>query len=246
MKLTIAVISKYPDVDKRFLRSLSFGDEIIVIYSENKDTKQDQDKNIRLLPHPLKSDFSQQRNYAISEAKGDWIFFVDTDEIVSDNLKNEIIKSIESNEYQGYFMRRIDLCFHQPFLHGETGDIEILRLAKRKAGKFTRSVHEYWKIKGAVGTLVHPLYHNKDHFISEFLSRISLYGPSDSLELNQENKSFSYFRLLIYPKAKFIVNYFIKLGFLDGLPGLFQAYLMMIQSLSVRVFQWIFLKSSIN
>lgn len=246
MKLTVAVISKYPDVDKAFLRSLAFGDEIIVIYSEKKEFKQDRDGKVRLLFHPLKADFSQQRNYAISEAKGDWIFFVDTDEIVGDNLKKEIIEAIESKDNQGYYIKRVDLCFHQPFLHGETGDIEILRLARRKAGKFSRSVHEYWQIKGTVGKLVHPLYHNKDHFISEFMSRISLYGPSDSFELDRESKSFNYFRLLVYPKAKFIVNYFVKLGFLDGLPGLFQAYLMMIQSLSVRVFQWIFLKSSIN
>ena len=40
------------------------------------------------------------------------------------------------------------------------------------------------------------------------------------------------------PLAKFIFNYKMKLGFLDGCLGLFQAYLMSVQSLSVRVFQW--------
>jgi len=64
------------------------------------------------------------------------------------------------------------------------------------------------------------------------------YSPLDAGQLSQENKPFTYWRLQFNPKAKFIQNYFLKLGFLDGYLGLFQAYLMSVQSLTVRVFQW--------
>ena len=56
--------------------------------------------------------------------------------------------------------------------------------------------------------------------------------------LTIEGKPFSWFRLLFYPLAKFKLNYIFKAGFLDGTAGLFLAYLLAVQSLSVRVFQW--------
>ena len=67
---------------------------------------------------------------------------------------------------------------------------------------------------------------------------MALYGQIDSKILVSEHKPFSWFRLFIYPLAKFKQNYLFKAGFLDGTAGLFQAYLLAVQSLSVRVFQW--------
>jgi hypothetical protein len=67
---------------------------------------------------------------------------------------------------------------------------------------------------------------------------MNYYAGIDAQVLGKEGKPFSWFRLFIYPSAKFIANYFFKGGVLDGLPGLFLAYLMAVQSLTVRVFQW--------
>jgi hypothetical protein len=114
----------------------------------------------------------------------------------------------------------------------------MLRLGRKDTGKFVRPVHEVWKIKGRVGELLSPLYHIKDNFISQFTGRMSAYSQIDSQVLTKEGKPFSYFRLLFYPKAKFYLNYFFKAGFMDGLAGFFQAYLMSVQSLTVRIFQW--------
>jgi len=121
--------------------------------------------------------------------------------------------------------------------HGETGSTKLLRLAKKSAGQFSRSVHETWNIKGRVGELKTPLLHLKENFISRFINRIGHYGPIDSLSLTKEGKPFSWFRLFVYPPAKFIHNYVVRRGVQDGLLGLFHAYLMSVQSLSVRIFQ---------
>ncbi len=220
MTITAIIITNQEKLNKFLLESLSFVDEVIVVIDSSV------------------IDFAAQRNFALAKSTSDWVLFVDDDEYVGQELAREIPLTIASSKEAAFLIKRLDVVFHQTLSHGETGHIKMVRLARRNAGKFIRPVHEIWKINGRVGELQSPLYHIKDHFISEFIGRMSHYGQIDSQILTQEDKPFSYFRLLFYPKAKFFQNYLFKLGFLDGLVGFFQAYLMSIQSLTVRVFQW--------
>ncbi len=235
--LTTIILSKTPEINKLLLESVNFTDKIIVLIDSKEGALKTEGKIIYLY-HPLNADFSAHRNFALKYAKSDWALFVDEDEVVSTELAREIQIALNNPSAQGYQIRRIDLCFHQPLLHGETGNSHLLRLGKVSEGKFVRKVHEFWKIKGSIDKLESPLYHLKNHFISEFLPRVEMYGAIDAEALETENKPFSYFRLLVNPKAKFLLNFVLKFGFLDGYAGLFQAYLMSVQSLSVRVFQW--------
>jgi len=237
MKITTAIIAKSEKIDKLVLDAVSFSDEIIIVVDSPV-------KNLRVTGEtrhcfrPLADDYASQRNFALKNAQNDWVLFIDDDEYAGTELAREIQELDPKTPNSGFLMRRTDVCFHQPLLHGETGNTKLLRLGKRTAGKFVRPVHETWEINGKIGELLSPLYHIKDNFVSEFIGRMSFYCPIDADALVKENKPFSYWRLFIYPKAKFIQNYFGKFGFLDGIVGLFFAYLMSVQSLTVRVFQW--------
>lgn len=223
MKISVVVLSRSGKVNKKILSPLSFADELIIWNS---------------VEHKLNNDFATHRNNALSKAKGEWVLFVDDDEYVSKQLKAEIISAINEDQFDGFLIKRQDLIFHQVVSHGEIGEIKILRLAKKDAGKFKRPVHEYWEVNGRVGILKNPLYHLKDGFIGSFISKMNEYCEIDSKELKNEGKRFSCPRLIINPLGKFMQNYFWKLGLLDGYVGLFSAYLMSVQSLTVRVFQW--------
>jgi glycosyltransferase involved in cell wall biosynthesis len=238
MTLTVAIISGTKDIPIQTMKSVSFADEIIVIIDGKQDKKPFINGKIKFFNHPLNYDFATQRNYALSKSKSEWILFVDTDEYVSKELALEIRQVIKTKKVKAFLIPRKDVVFYDVLGFGETGKIKILRLAQKNAGKFTRSVHETWQIAGPIGHIQAPLYHHKDHFVSEFSDRIANYGPLDAKELESEKKPFSYFRLIFFPKAKFIQNYIFRLGFMDGTSGLFLAYLLAIQSLSVRIFQW--------
>lgn len=250
MKLSAVIITNRLEINPLLLKSIAFADEIVIVIDSPSviptrlPAGRAPTRNPTLTPptkiffRPLNHDFASQRNFALEKAKSDWVLFVDDDEYVGSELAGEIISAIKNKKFIGYLLHRQDVVFHQPLFHGETGNLRILRLAKRTAGKFQRSVHEVWKVSGRVGELSSPLYHNKDHFVSEFIGRILHYGQIDSQMLTAEGKPFSWFRLLINPLAKYKFNYLFKAGFLDGTAGLFQAYLMGVQSLSVRVFQW--------
>lgn len=237
MNVSSIIISKSEKIDKKLLQSLSFSNEIIIVvdsFIRQPIIK----KKTKIYFHPLAGDFASQRNFALKQTKNNWVLFVDDDEYVSTELAREILALKNKTKKSGFYINRIDVCFHQPLLHGETGHTKIIRLANKNAGQFVRPVHEFWRLRGRIGELSAPLYHIKDTFISEFIGRMTQYSDIDSDILTQENKPFTYWRLLLNPKAKFIQNYFCRLGILDGLAGLFQAYLMSVQSLSVRVYQW--------
>lgn len=237
MKITAIIISKTEIIDKLVIDSIKFADEIIIVVdSPVKKTKTIGNTNIYY--HPLNNDFASQRNFALGISKNEWVLFIDGDEYVGSELKREICLLNEKSSYSGFLIPRIDVCFHQPLHFGETGQTKLLRLAKKTAGIFERPVHEKWNIKGEMGELHSSLYHHKDNLISGFIGRMTQYSGIDADILNKEDKPFTYWRLLLNPKGKFIQNYIFRLGCMDGIAGLFLAYLMSIQSLTVRIFQW--------
>ena len=215
---------------KPTLDSLKFSDEILIIQDKNHPL------DSKLLHRPLSDDFSAQRNFALKKATGDWVLFIDSDEIVSPQLAKEIKRAIQKN-FSGYLIPRQDIFHTQSLRHGETGQTKLLRLAQKEAGIFTRSVHENWQVRGRVGEITASLSHHKKDLTTGFIKRMRLYGPIDSQSLDEENKPFSVFKLLFNPLGKFFLNYIVRRGFLDGLLGLFHAYLMSVQSFTVRVFQ---------
>ncbi|KKU13571.1 MAG: Glycosyl transferase family 2 [Microgenomates group bacterium GW2011_GWC2_45_8] len=219
----IVLTNKKPVEIKRTLDSVSFADEVILI----------PDRKVPL------TDFSAARNSGLSKAKNDWVLFVDDDEVVSQELATEIKAAITPPSlFSGFYIRRLDKYHGQVLHHGETGNTKIIRLGKKSAGRFFRPVHEVWKINGLVGALKNALIHERGELVAPFMDRMIRYSPLDAGQLTRENKPFTYWRLILNPKAKFILNYFLKFGFLDGYLGLFQVYLMSVQSLTVRVFQW--------
>lgn len=123
--------------------------------------------------------------------------------------------------------------------HGETGRIKLLRLAKRKAGKWQRPVHETWEISGKIGELKNPLLHFPHPTMAEFLGNINFYTTLDAQEFFRQGKKVGGWQIIAYPSGKFVVNYFLKLGFLDGMAGFLVAAMMSFHSLLVRGKLWL-------
>lgn len=219
----------------RCLQSLIWCDEIIVIddYSTDATLQIAKKYSARGYRRHLNNDWSAQRNFALKLARHDWLFYVDSDEVVPASLKKEII-SLTHRRYgtfgNGYLLRRQDIFLGRPLRHGETASVRLLRLANRRCGSWQRAVHEIWAIRGPVGELSAPLLHCRRLSITEFIDRLNQYT-------SLETPDFRYLDLT-KPKLKFIQNYFLRLGFLDGFPGFIMAYLMSLNSLIVRVKSW--------
>jgi len=180
------------------------------------------------------ADFAEERNQLIKQLKTKWVFFVDSDEKISKELLKEIKQAIKNNQYN-YQLKRQDWFLGKKLRFGETALIRFTRLIQKKTGQWQGKVHETFKSKLAIKTLKHPLIHQRDINVSQFLDRLNSYTNIRTKELLEQDQLFSLFQLLFYPPLKFIHNYIFRLGFLDGLPGLAIAFMMSLHSLFIRI-----------
>lgn len=221
------------------LASLSFCDEIIVIDDYSTDnTASIAKKNAKVFTHSLENDFSTQRNFGLEKAKGDWILFVDGDERVSKDLQKEILSVVASPTHNGYFIKRDDYFHGKLLKYGETADVKLLRLGKKEKGAWKGKVHEIWEITDEKGELTHPLQHFSHLTINTFLREINFYTDIRAKELFEKKVKVGWHHIIIYPLGKFMQNYIIKRGFLDGVEGAVMAICMSFHSFLVRGKLW--------
>ncbi len=186
----------------------------------------------------LNGDFAAQRNFGLSKTVGQWILFVDSDEIVSPKLAGEIRKAV-AIDCAGFYLKRQDWMYGRRLLHGETGSVRLVRLAKKGAGVWDRPVHETWNVKGTVGTLVNPLDHFPHPNVAQFIDEINVYSTMNAKYLYEKNIHVPWWHILAYPAAKFFVDYVWYAGFLDGTPGAIVAVMMSMHSFLTRAKLWL-------
>jgi len=216
------------------LRSINFVDEVIVIddCSQDKTIKIVQEYDCRIFKKNLENDFSKQRNFGISKAQGKWVLFVDSDEIVTKELKNEIIQVTTDvfNSTDGYFLKRRDVFLRNKLEFGEWGKNKFLRLARRKSGKWVRKVHEFWEIEGKKKTLKSELLHYPHTNLHEFINEISFFSSLHTDANFLENKKSTLFKIIFFPKIKFLQNWILRGGFKDGDSGFIISLIMSFHS----------------
>ncbi len=241
--ITAVVLTKNEDKNiVNCLDTLKWCDEIIVIDDNSKDNTAELAKRekVSVYEQSLDGNFSNQRNFGLDKAKGEWVLFVDADERVTDGLRYEIqeVTSYPLNPYNGFELKRTDVIWGKHLRHGETANASFLRLAKKDAGRWQGLVHEQWNIRGKIGKLNNSLQHFPHPTIAEFLKEINLYTDLRSKELYDKKVRANFFSIIAYPKAKFILNFFIRRGFQDGLEGFIFALMMSFHSFLVRGKLW--------
>lgn len=226
----------------RTLENLKWCDEIILVddKSTDKTTEIAKKLNAKIFAHELVDDFSVQRNYGLDKAKNDWVLFVDSDEVVSEELKEEILRCVQDdNNINGYYLKRKDWMWGKWLEHGEISKVRLLRLAKKTAGKWIRPIHEVWEVKGQVGELKNPLLHYPHSNVAQFLDEINRYSTVNAHFLYNSRVKTNWWQIVAYPTAKFFVNYFLYLGFLDGTAGAVVAIMMSFHSFLTRSKLWL-------
>jgi len=244
----------------RTLESLAWCDELVVVDDQSQDgtVALAQASGARVFSRPVNGDFAQQRNFGLSKACGDWVLFVDSDEVVPPTLAREIQTVIGSlskisnftsqnrlpagqvpHFLAGYFLHRHDILWGRVLKHGETGRVRLLRLARKTAGKWVRPVHEVWQVSGPVGELTNPLLHFPHPNVAQFLDDVNRYSTLNARYLFTQNIRVRWWHIAAYPTAKFFIDYVWYLGFLDGTAGAIMALMMSMHSFLTRAKLWL-------
>lgn len=200
------------------LKSISFADEIIVVDSFSTDQTPEISKKYATKFLQRKFDnFSNQKNFALKEATGDWVLFLDADERIPQKLKSEILTTLENPKHGGYKLN-FPHYFMDRFLYHHSDD--VLRLVKREGANFTGLVHEKLNCKGTIGKLKNMVEHYTYKGLQNYISKKEKYAWFQAEQLFVKGKKVTWGHLLIKPTFRFIKSYIIRGSYKDGVPGL--------------------------
>ena len=203
------------------ISSVSFADEIIIIdsFSSDKTIKIAEKMNVKIIKRKF-DDFSSQKNFAIEQAKYDWIFILDADERVTKEVKEEIVSAVKNpNGFVGFYVRRTFYFSGKKVNYSGFQRDKVIRLFLKEHCKYSGLVHEKIISNGKIGffrnKIDHFSYRNYDHYIS----KLNHYAAIRAEELHDNGKKVNIYHVMIKPGARFFIHYFIRLGFLDGFTG---------------------------
>jgi glycosyltransferase involved in cell wall biosynthesis len=225
--LSIIIITKNEQRNiKRCLDSVQWADEIIVLDSGSTDDTLQICK--QYTPHVFSTDwpgYGVQKARALEKASCEWVLSIDADEQVSDALKKRIQDFIASaSDVRGIYLP-IKLIFLGRRINHANGSSKHLRLFKREAAQFTQTVvHEDLIVTGASETWAEPLYHYSFDDISQLVGKMNHYTSLVAQQRLEQKRHGSMRKAVTHSAWMFIKIYFLKLGFLDGAPGLILAY----------------------
>jgi len=227
---------------RRCLESSKWAEEIVVVDSMSQDRTVEIAREYTDKVYQREwPGYIDQKNFALSKAKNDWILSFDYDEEISQSLQYEIMREIEKQDAKdGYRIPRLSFYQGRWIKHSGFYPDRQLRLFRRNKGYWVgKRVHEKVHVNGEIGLLKKDLFHYPyKGTISGQVQTVDKFSSLLAENRFQEGERYSLFLLLLRPPIKFIEVYFFRLGLLDGLAGfiiaLTSAYAMFVRYVKLR------------
>ena len=204
------------------LASVAFADEILVVdsFSTDRTVALAQARGARVLQREYGYS-AQQKNWAIPQARHEWVLLVDADERVSAPLRDEMRDLLARGpEADGYWIRRANHFLGKRIRFCGWGSDKVIRLFRRDAARYQdRQVHAEIDLAGPLPMLRHPLEHHTFRSWSQYWRKLDLYSEWGARQMFLEGRRTSGVQILWRPIGRFIRMYVLRLGFLEGTHG---------------------------
>lgn len=201
---------------------MGIADDIVVVDSFSTDLTEAicRERGVRFIQRKFTT-YSDQKNFAVAQARYDHILSLDADEYLSPELRVSILSIKDRWTTEAYQMNRLSSYAGKWIHHGSWYPNRQLRLWNRNFGRWNDSnPHERVMLDPGVrliqlkGDLMHRSYANT----TEALYKIQLYSTLYA-QSNVGKKRVTIFNILFHSSWAFFKSYFYKLGFLDGSHG---------------------------
>ena len=231
MNLSITIIG-HNEIEhlRELLPQLKWADEIVYVDCESHDGSLEvmREAGCRVYSRPNNTNLNVNKSYAMEQANGDWVFYVDPDERIPEILVSEIENVIQDTTNSAFKLNRRNHYFGNWLRHGSQYPDSQLRLFRKDSAHFpNRHVHEKLVVEGSIGKLNNDMLHFPYLNISQFLSKFDFYTRVEAGYLRDSGVRItagnSLRFLVLKPFSRFFRRYFLKGGFRDGFPGLFCA-----------------------
>ncbi len=223
--LTVLVPCKNEEANlQACLDTVSWADELFVVDSGSTDRSREiaREYTDRVVEHPYVNS-ATQKNWAIPQARHEWVLVIDCDERASPELQQEIQALLAGTPDQdGYVIRRQNWFFGKPIRHCGWDADDVLRLFKRDFGRYEdKHVHANVIVStGRVGRLQGRLAHHTYRSFDQYLEKFGRYTTWGALDLRDRGKHATPWDLATRPAFRFVRQYVLRQGFRDGTAGL--------------------------
>ena len=223
MKQLNALVLTYNEEDNiaDCLDSIRWVERIVVVDSFSDDQTKEicqQYKNVDFYENEF-IDFASQRNFGLNKIETEWVFVIDADERVNDNLKREIMNILNKPEAEGYEIARKNFFLGKWIKYCGWYPDYTLRLFKSKY-RYRGLVHESPQIQGKVEKLDNELIHYTYKDLESYLDKMKHYAVLGAEKDFNNNKSTNILYVLIRPIFEFLYMYIFRRGFLLGSQGI--------------------------
>lgn len=203
--------------------SVSFCNEVIVVDNGSTDNTREIAK--RMHAKVLKNDgdnFATQRNVGLAFASGEWVFYIDTDERVSEELRKSILSTISSESHQVYYVQRKNFYLGK---HPWPKIEKLERLFKKSAlSGWKGELHETPVYAGSVGVLDGYLLHFTHRDLSSMLNKTIVWSDIEAqLRLQSHHPKMAWWRFFRVMLTGFWDSYVIQGGWKVGTAGLIES-----------------------
>lgn len=226
IKISVTIIAKNSQKYlKKVLASTAWADEIIIIDDHSSDATLAIAKEFgaKIFQHSWEG-FARQKNFGIKKAKNNWILSLDSDEVVSKELIEEI-KHADFIKHDGYYLSRRNI-YSSKWIRGSGFYPDWqLRLFRRDMMQFIDlPIHEQVKPVGKVGYLQNDIIHFTYVNDKEYADKIKKYAILDGEVLFSKGRKWSIWYQYGKPFKEFFERLLVKKGYIDGLRGIKIAY----------------------
>ncbi|ANE32066.1 glycosyltransferase family 2 protein [Campylobacter hyointestinalis] len=199
---------------KEVLSSISWTDEIVVVDSGSNDKTLkicSEFKNVKITCQKWLG-FGAQKQLGVDLSKNEWIFVLDSDEVITKELKNEIIDELKNPKFKAYKIARLNYFFGKPIRKMGLYPDYTIRFFNKNYAKFDgRSVHESVITNSKIGVLKNHFIHHAYESVEQFINKQNSYSSL--------NKKSNRIKAVLNPCWTFFKLYILKGGFLEGWNG---------------------------
>ena len=224
-KLSVCIICRDEQARiERCLSAVQWADEIVVVDSGSRD------RTLEIAGQFTDSIYARedwqgygvQRQRAEQLAKHEWIFALDADEVVSDELAHEIQQSLVEAKVSDVFLlnRLTHFCGRFIYHSGWYPDRVARIYNKNHCGYNDKSVHESVNVAGANQIrLQADLLHYTFSDLNTYLVKRNGYAFQWAIEQHEKGKQTSTLKATVSSLFAFFRHYVLRRGFLDGRAG---------------------------
>ncbi|MDR0970041.1 MAG: glycosyltransferase family 2 protein [Lentimicrobiaceae bacterium] len=225
-KLSVAIITfnEERNIERCLQSVVAVADEIVVLDSLSTDnTKAICERYpVRFFEQKF-AGYIEQKNDALQLCAFENVLSLDADEALSDKLRQTIQTAKEKGFDGGYSMNRLTNYCGKWIRHcGWYPDTKLRLIQKSKARWIGLNPHdklEYFDKKTPIHHLQGDLLHYSFYTIEDHKKQIESFSSLGAKSYFKTNRKTSISNIYLSPIARFLKQYFLKLGFLDGKAG---------------------------